>query len=209
MQQKKIKLIWTVLMTLLIIFAQTVIQATTVKPMNLLELANRAEKIFTAKILSIQFSTVKGPSGKQIPCTVYRAKVEHVIKGNEREEITFRFLGSSQMKVQGNYGFKLQIPGIPTYRLDDKILLFLSKESAIGLSAPIGLYQGSFKIYKSFTGKEMVVNGNNNAGLFKNVKQEEPDRIRQFSASELDVLNTRGGAMQLETFISILKKLLK
>ena len=196
-------------MTLLILFTQTVIQATTVKQMNLLELANRAEKIFTAKILSIQFSTIKGPSGKLIPCTVYRAKVEHVLKGNEHEEITFRFLGSSQMKVQGNYGFKLQISGIPIYRLNEEILLFLSKESAIGLSAPIGLYQGSFKVYKSITGKQMVVNGNNNAGLFKGMKQEEPDRISQFSAKELNVLNTKGGAMELETFIGILKKLLQ
>jgi hypothetical protein len=49
----------------------------------------------------------------------------------------------------------------------EHLILFLTHESELGLSSPVGLMQGVFQVRKDKKGrKEGVINGINNAGLF-------------------------------------------
>jgi hypothetical protein len=184
------------------------LQATTVKQMNILELVTRSNKIVAGRIVAIREDRIPAPGGGEIPLTIYTMAITDRLKGRVAETIELRFVGTKSMRVRGNYGFQLQIPGMPKYGLDDEVLIFLTRESRVGMTSPVGLMQGSFRIYvNSTTGTKMVTNGVNNSGLFKGVRDLDLPATKAFSQAERNLLNVKSGGIDYSTFVSLTRKL--
>ena len=61
--------------------------------------------------------------------------------------------------------------GIPEYKVGDELVLFLTKESDLGLCAPVGLLQGVFRVARAGR-KAEVRNELRNERLFESVTEE-------------------------------------
>lgn len=95
-----------------------------------------------------------------IPVYDVTLKLENVLKGSNQPGYTMTFSQWAKTAQPVSVG--------------DELLLYLPPPSSIGLSAPIGIYSGQFKIEstKDSDGREIktVVNLNNNVGLWSNTK---------------------------------------
>jgi hypothetical protein len=79
-----------------------------------------------------------------------------------------------------------------------EVLLFLNRPTPIGLTSPVGLEQGRFRVAKSSTGKSLAVNGNGNSGLFNGLIESgalDPSKLSAQSRSE--VRDFKQGAISL------------
>ena len=128
-----------------------------VKPQNLAEMVDEAATIVRGHVISARVETHPQLTG--LYTVVVTLKVEEVLKGEAGETFTFRqFIWD----VRDRYD-------AASYRKGQRLLLLLIKPSQYGLSSPVGLEQGRFRILRDPQGHEFAVNGVGNAGLFKDV----------------------------------------
>ena len=69
------------------------------------------------------------------------------------------------------------IPGLPRFREEEEVLLFLYGDSSSGFTSPVGLGQGKFTIFSDKNGKSMAVNGFWNRNLFRKLSPEAERRL--------------------------------
>jgi len=146
-------------------------QATIMMKMDLTDLTDRAGTIFRGTVLSAQQSVIQAGGG-QIPAITYRFKVGELYKGEasivkgDDAIIEILMVGNIKpAKADNNGRVKLSVwSEVPKFSEGGDYLVFASPASAVGLSAPIGLGQGAFKVYAA-DGTDMAVNEFNNAGL--------------------------------------------
>ncbi len=74
-----------------------------------------------------------------------------VLKGQVTDTFSFLQAGSSKGSAQ-----MLTVPGMPDYEIGTQYLLFLSSESRLGLRAPMGVFQGQFKVISDDTGHRFI-----------------------------------------------------
>ena len=144
--------------------------ATTIAPMNLADLANRAQSVAHVTILSAEPGTV-AVGGTDLPTITYRARVENGFKGDfltkdgaQLLEITM--LGDLKGEAQGSIQKLSSISGLPTLQVGEQYLLFTTQPSSVGLSTTVGLGAGCFHI-SGDGDKALVVNEFDNAGVFQ------------------------------------------
>lgn len=199
---------WTffVATVLLCLISTTLLMGTSTVKMNLAELVNRSGRIFVGKCISISESTIPAPGGGQLPVTIYTFSVAKSIKGVSSQTITVRQLGYRRPRFEKGYVFS--IPGIPSYKVGEEFVLLLTQESQLGLTVPVGMAQGSFKIYHDQrTGKKKVVNGLVNAGLFNGMESGNFKSYTRLNSKEVTLLARKEGAIEYEAFVSLLRKL--
>lgn len=121
--------IWVLLYT-------AAVQATSVRPMNLLEMVEVADRVFWGKCLT---NETKTDATTGISFVEYRFRVLRGLKGvKDGELLTFR-----QIYDMGQG--RSPISGIPHYQKGHELLLFLHGDSKLGLTSPVGLAQGMFR----------------------------------------------------------------
>ena len=78
----------------------------------------------------------------------------------------------------------------------------------LGLTSPVGLFQGAFRVIEE-NGRNMVINGNNNVGLFKELSAEEMELglSSSLTQGETGLMNVKKGPLNFNNFISLVKKL--
>lgn len=147
--------------------------AATVLPMSLVEMIARADKIFVGICRSVQLDSIVLEQ-VTLPVTTYTFEVLEPLKGTLPKKITFKQVDlgvtldpASLQAVPGKpVRVPFHIPGMPEYHPGEEVLLFLSGESKVGLTSPIGLLQGAFFVRKDeVSGKRFLVNGIQNVGL--------------------------------------------
>lgn len=147
--------------------------AFTVLPIDLDEMITRAHRIFVGTCLSVQQDTIT-VGQNTLPVTVYTFEVSEPFKGHLSKQITFKHVGSSftqthapqQVTPNGPRRIPFHISGMPEYHPGEEVLLFLTSESVIGLTVPVGLLQGAFFVRKDVvSGKKFLSNGIQNAGF--------------------------------------------
>jgi hypothetical protein len=126
--------------------------ATTVEEVGFLALRERAASLFHGKCLERKEVTDEGP----IPYTEYTFEVLEAVKGcrdptgEPLKKVVFRHAGTRAETVRPD---GLVVPpmrfGVPEYEVGDEVILFLTRESALGLCAPVGLSQGAFKVARA------------------------------------------------------------
>ncbi len=155
-------------------------------PMNLKELADSADRVFTGTCINI----------KDIP----KDKIAnlHVIKYTF--EINESFKGLSGKKL---ISFKQWAPTTDNagYEINKKYVLFLNPDSRIGLTSPVGFLQGHFDVNLDEHNKEIVANKVSNIGLHKNLTTKEKVLFHREHAN--------GPNINYDDFIESVKEVIK
>ena len=147
--------------------------ATTVKHFDLGRMTSSAARVFRGTVTDVRAGTVS-VGGGQLATTIYRIRVTEVFKG---EFATVKDITYADVEMVGGIKADAQQSGVRHFsafrdmpRLDrgQAYLLFLTAESRIALSSPVGLVQGLFEIDTSVP-SEPTANRMNNAGLVAEV----------------------------------------
>ena len=146
-------------------------QGAMVARMNLGEMASNAGMIFRGTVLDIEQGSVTA-GGAELPMVTYTLRVDDSFKGDfgsgkDTTVVTINMLGSIKSAPADGATQKVSsFLELPSLKLGHDYVLFMTAPSAIGLSSPVGLGQGSFSIY-SEAKQEMAANELDNAGLFQ------------------------------------------
>ena len=162
MLMRRIRLSTVSLALALATFASAPLQATTVLQMNLDQLTDGAQTIVRGAVVEVKETTVQAGGG-QLPALRYRVEVSEVFKGDvpvvkEIQMLEFMMMGKT----------KAALPGLPVLSAGNEYLLFVAPAGPVGLTSTMGLSQGYFSFVKS-TDAEMIVNGADNVGLFRDM----------------------------------------
>jgi hypothetical protein len=135
--------------------------------MNLDQLAGNAARVIVGTCLGMSESA----TAEGIPFTEYSFDVDEVLRGSAGQRLTVRQFGRPNSAEVNGYTQVLKVQGMPSYKPGDRVLLFLTAESSIGLSAPVGLFQGAFKVGTGANGDLEAVNSADNVGLFLGMEE--------------------------------------
>lgn len=146
--------------------------ATTLAPLTLADLTQRAQTIVRGLVLSAEPGSVE-VGGTTLPTVTYRVRVEEGFKGDftvkgDASEVEFTMLGrmKNEEMEQGTIRKLSSIPELPRLTVNEHYLLFVTQPSAIGLSTTVGLGTGCFEL-SGEGDKALVTNGFDNAGVFR------------------------------------------
>jgi hypothetical protein len=143
--------------------------ATTVKHFDLTRMTSSAARVFRGTVTDVRPGMVK-VGGGQLATTIYRIQVTESFKG---EFATFKDITYADVEMIGSIKADSDRNGVrhfsafrdmPRLVRGQEYLLFLTAESSIALSSPVGLAQGLFEIDTSIA-SEPTANLTNNAGL--------------------------------------------
>lgn len=154
-------------------------EATTVKQFDLDGMTASAARVFRGTVTDIRPGTVL-VGGAQLATTTYRLRVVEVFKGSfptTKNNITYAevtMIGSVKGDVDRGGVRRLSIfRDVPRLERGRDYLLFLTAESRVALSSPVGLAQGCFEIDTASPG-QLTMNRAGNAGLAPGVKGALP-----------------------------------
>lgn len=145
------------------------VAATTVKHFDLPSMTSSAARVFRGTVTDVRGGTVK-VGGGELATTIYRIRVTETFKGDFG---TFKGVTYADVEMVGDIKGRSQAANvkhfsifrdIPRLERNKDYLLFLTAESSVALSSPVGLAQGCFEIDTSIP-SEPTANGVNNAGL--------------------------------------------
>jgi hypothetical protein len=181
------------------------LQATLVEECNFIKLKERAGTIFHGRCLERR----EVADGKPVPYTEYTFQVIEVVKGlkdaqgKAPEKITFRHAGTrtGQLRPDGLETAPLRL-GVPEHEVGEEVVLFLTRESSIGLCSPVGLSQGKFKIVRKER-QALVQNIFKNRGLFA---ATGPSSFRELAPGELEAASASQDGIELKAFLGLCKK---
>jgi hypothetical protein len=143
--------------------ALSTIHATRVLPVSLEELSQRAGKVFSGRCVATE--TVFDESlGMKITQVTF--EVDRVVKGEADSTVTIRMLGEDS-----------GVPGLPRFETGEDVILFLYDDSRLGLTSPVGMLQGKFRVHTDKNGEKLATNGTGNRGLFQNLSIEAQERL--------------------------------
>ena len=174
--------------------AMPVGHATTVKHFDLDRMTASAARVFRGTVTDIQPGTVF-VGGAQLATTTYRFRVIEAFKGSFQTtkgnvsyaEITM--IGTHKVDTdRGGARHFSAFRDVPRLERGRDYLLFITAESRVALSSPVGLAQGTFDIDTS-TPAQLTSNRTGNAGLIAGVKGPVPydklaARVRSIVASQ-------------------------
>jgi hypothetical protein len=149
--------------------------ATTVKHFDLPRLTSSAARVFRGTVVDVRPGTVKAGGG-EMATTVYRIRVTETFKGDfaTAKGITYaevEMIGGLKSEKDGAGARHFSIfRDMPRLKRGNDYMLFLTAESSITLSSPVGLAQGCFDIDTAAPG-EPTANRMNNVGLMADVSK--------------------------------------
>ena len=170
--------------------------ATTVKHFDLDRMTAAAARVFRGTVTDVQPGTVQ-LGGAQLPTTTYRFRVVEAFKGTfatDKGGVTYAEVtmvgsikGDSNRAGARHFSIFRDVPRLERGR---DYLLFLTAESRVALSSPVGLAQGTFDIDTMRPGQP-TANRTGNLGLVPGVKGPLP--YRQLAARVRDVVAAQKG----------------
>ena len=168
--------------------------ATTVKHFDLGGMTASAARVFRGPVTDVRAGSVS-VGGGQLATTIYRIRVSETFKGEFAtvKDITYadvEMVGSAKVDAQSSNARHFSaFRDMPRLERGQEYLLFLTAESRIALSSPVGLVQGLFEIDTSIP-SEPTANRMNNAGLMADVAKgplpyaELASRVRSIVAEQ-------------------------
>jgi hypothetical protein len=187
----------TVLAAMLVTMAAPAGAAMILK-MNLAELTHRADAIFRGEVVSAEPGKISAGGGT-LPTVTYRLRIDEAFKGkfepkgNGSPEVEITMLGTLKATARSGKQQRLtsSLPEVPKLLVGESYVLFTTARSASGLRSPVGLGQGSFRIYAGPNKTELAVNQLNNLGLFNSAGPSQRSGQRAQQAAEGPVSYTR------------------
>jgi len=150
--------------------------ATSLKVMNLEDLVEHSQRIFSAVCQSVS----SGLDENNLPYTRYSFLVTDGIHGvaNQQVVVIKQFGLAEPIRLDNGVTRVSRIEGMPRYVPGQAYLLFLNQDSRLGFSSPIGLIQGAFRVRGQGTSRT-VVNGLGNANLLIDTRKSIQQRYRE------------------------------
>lgn len=164
---------------------------------NLGELVDRAGIIVVGKILSARVQP--HPEFKNLPTVLVTVEVEESLKGDVGGLYVYR---QAILDVREQYDSA-------GYKKGEPVLLLLAKPSRMGLSSPMGLAQGRFRIVEGPAGRKAAVNGMGNGGLLVGMRTSLRQRGIDPNAAEDALLEQERGPVRLEELKSLIRKIVE
>lgn len=129
-------------------------EASQVRSVDLEQLTQRAARIFSGRCITSR--VVFDPNiGSDVTVATFR--VDRSVKGVTGRTVTVRMSGVSK---------------VPIFRAGEDVVLFLYGESALGLSAPVGLGQGRFAVVTDKQGRKRAINEFGNENLTRGARRK-------------------------------------
>jgi hypothetical protein len=130
----------------------------------------------------------------------YTFRVERGLKGVQAgDQVVFRQFQAAQGRAVG-------IPGLPRFSKGNEWLIFLHGDSRIGLTSPVGMEQGLFRLEKMQDGNLGVVNSLGNSNLAYQL-QSEQIQVSGLARTDVDLLSKARKPMSLEDFAALVDKI--
>ncbi|MBI4864481.1 MAG: hypothetical protein HY815_30115 [Candidatus Riflebacteria bacterium] len=148
---------------LLLVAAVVPTWAATVLPMNLEEMVAHANRIFVGKAIAVR---VTRDPYLQVPVRFTTFDVIRPIKGQLGATVTIKQMGST---IPGQTSV---IPGTLSFDIGREVVLFLTGESTIGFSNPVGLFQGALPVVTDRGGQKTVIGPFTPQRLLKGIKSQ-------------------------------------
>jgi hypothetical protein len=161
--------------------APAALQASALKHMNLEELTERSGRIFSGTVVEVEPGTT-AVGGGTVPTVTYRVAVDATFRGTFPEKAgqkiaEVRMIADRTDTRAGRMIRFRALPPMPRLEVGSRYVLFVTKPSAAGLSATVGLGQGCFKV-NGEPGGEVVANDFDNLGLFRGMDDDGGSRKR-------------------------------
>jgi len=153
-----------------------------IREANLSEMVASADRVFYGQCLSAETGT-EPSTGLQVRS--YRFRVFDGLKGvGPGETVVVR-------QLAGAAGGPLNVPGMIRYQKGQMVLLFLHKNSRLGLTSPVGMNQGLFRAKRRGDGELGFVNAVSNRNLTHNLSASaareigvDPDEMQEMKSGE-------------------------
>lgn len=154
---------------------------------NLNYLVDNAQTIVRGNVVS---ATIEPhPQFPNIQTVLVTVAVAKTLKGQAGPTLTFRqYVWNVKDGKRGG-----------GYHKSEQLLLFLNPTSLYGLTSPVGMEQGHFRIVRDSKGQTYAVNGRGNVGLFSNVLTRSAGQGVTLSAQARTILGQSGGQVPLST----------
>jgi hypothetical protein len=157
-------------------------------PADLDTLVRDAQTIIRGQVTSAKVEP--HPQFSNLQTVVVTLTVNEVLKGEATSTITFRqYLWDAR-----------ELPAFGGYKGAGELLLFLNPVSPYGLTSPVGLEQGRFRILRDAKGNRYALNGRGNLGLFSQVESKASSRRLTFSKSVKEMFAKSSGQVPLDAF---------
>jgi hypothetical protein len=164
-------------------------------PADLDRLVQGAQFIVRGHVISARVEP--HPLFPNLQTVVVTLSVARVLKGEASSTMTFR-------------QFLLDVRDVPVfagYKGAGELLLFLNPVSPYGLTSPVGLEQGRFRILRDAKGNRFALNGRGNFGLFDQVASKASSRGLVFSKTIRETLAKPAGQVPLDDFEQVIHAL--
>jgi hypothetical protein len=162
---------------------------------NLNYLVENAQTIVRGNVVSAVLEP--HPQFANLQTVVVTIAVAKTFKGQAAATVTFR---------QYVWNVK-EVTGVGGYHKSQELLLFLNPTSLYGLTSPVGMDQGRFRVLHDNQGNRYAVNGRGNVGLFADVITRSTPNGVTFSARAKVMLSKNGGQVSLGTLEEIIQAL--
>jgi hypothetical protein len=144
---------------------------------DLARMVDESENVVLARVTNAVAE--KHPQFENLDTVVVTLQVIEPLKGAPGATLTFRQyvfdITDSDRKLD--------------YRIGEEVVVMLRRPSQIGLTSPVGLEQGRFRVERDAANNRVVRNGSDNAGLFVTVDQTSPG-LRPRLAPQLQQMMT-------------------
>jgi hypothetical protein len=184
------------LILLAVIFQSSPGLATTVKPMNIVDLIDNSAIIVAGRVEKVS----DGFTTNGLPYTEVTVRVIDRFRGANGNTLTFRQFGLSGPRTMPNGKVYLggRPEGWPTWKAGEVSLVFLyAKARVTGFQTTVGLGYGKLGM-----GNGVAVNSFDNVGLFSNV---QIDRAK-LSADEQKLFDAKNGPVNADALRSFLRR---
>lgn len=164
-------------------------------PADLDTLVQTANTIVRGSVVSANIEPL--PNFPNLRSVVVTLSVTRILKGKPTSTLTFRqFLWDAHDSSV-----------FASYKQSGELLLFLNPVSTYGLTSPVGLEQGRFRVLRDSKGTQYVLNGRGNLGLFNQVSTKADARGISFSPEVQAMLSKPSGRVRLDSFESAIQAL--
>jgi hypothetical protein len=159
------------------------------------QMVQQAQTIVRGHVVSAKIEP--HPQFPNLQTVVITLSVSKVLKGEVGPKLTFRqfHADADDQSVFARY------KGL------GEVLLFLNPVSQYGLTSPVGLEQGRFRVLHDGKGNRYVLNGRNNIGLFSQVAAKAANRGITLSSRAIAMLSKSSGRAPLDIFEETIQKL--
>ena len=162
-------------------------------PRNLDQLTDGARDIIRGTVTDARVE--KHPELANLHTIVVTLRVRETLKGTAQDSYTFR-----------QYIWDLRDRAdVAGYRKGQELLLLMNGASRYGLTSPVGLEQGRFRIQRDRSGREVALNGTGNLRLFERL-QGAPGKPAALTAEQSSLIaRHRSGPIALDDLAAMIR----